>query len=240
MSEVIDEIVTRVLETGPQFDHQLAESAFRWSSMTPDARGKQIYAEYLAHIAEVAKTLDAIAQNPDQRAILENELRIYKDRYLSRLNAWLSAHSRTASTFVTGAAKFNHRRNQKANDTEGRRLNELLEWSKTAQKNMRNAILALRTDDQLDEENWKRLKYVIDENIAVLVAIDRRDPGIRGFLPNSFRNSITSSIRNTAKRGDQAMVDRALEYLSETQRQLGITAITPRHSIWSLKSGTNR
>ena len=68
--------------------------------------------------------------------MLEQEWPEYRRRYLQHYHAWLSAQSRTASSFVTGPANFPTARNQKRLDTCQRRFEEWQAWERRA----RNAI----------------------------------------------------------------------------------------------------
>jgi hypothetical protein len=49
-----------------------------------------------------------------------------------------------------------------------------------------------------------------------------------------------AKVNSSRKRGDQAMVDRALDYLAETQQQLGVEAASPRNAVWKLRSSAEQ
>lgn len=107
---------------------ELATGAHRNTSFSPERRGEQQQQSYVNHFADLISRLCWLANTPEKEAAFEAELERHKAGYLKRLNAYLSSHSRVASTMITGGSNFPVRRNQKRSDSADRRLNEFLEW----------------------------------------------------------------------------------------------------------------
>jgi hypothetical protein len=112
-------------------NYQLAYDAHRGTSFSPEKRAEQEIASYMAEMEAVSARFAPFA-TPTNEAQLKADLERYRQGYLQRLSARLAAKSRCLSTMITGPSNFNHRRNQKANDTEHRRTTELLEWREKA------------------------------------------------------------------------------------------------------------
>lgn len=112
-------------------NYQLAYDAHRGTSFSPDKRAKQEIAGYMVEMETVSARFAEFA-TPENETSLMADLERYRQGYLQRLNARLAAKSRCLSTMITGSSNFNHRRNQKANDTEHRRTTEFLEWREKA------------------------------------------------------------------------------------------------------------
>lgn len=109
---------------------RLATEAHYGTSFVPEERGRQYVAEHEAHLTEMR---DWMAEHvPADR--LEAEFAQYRTRYTARFRAYLAAKGRTLSPMITGPARFPTRRNQKALESEHRRLQELLALPARAKK----------------------------------------------------------------------------------------------------------
>lgn len=58
----------------------------------------------------------------------DHEREKYKEGYIKKFTAWLSAKSRCISSMITGPANFPVRRAQKANESEANRCSEFISW----------------------------------------------------------------------------------------------------------------
>jgi len=105
--------------------YDLAIDAYRCSSFSPDKRARQEQEEYVRHMAAMVKKYGHLPG-------ADVELERYRDGYIKRYCAWLQARTRVMSPMITGPAKFPWARNEKAQSTEQRRLEELIDWSKKA------------------------------------------------------------------------------------------------------------
>jgi hypothetical protein len=103
---------------------ELAARAFYATSHVPEQRGQQIIEQYEA---ELSADLEFVR-------ISEGDEEQYIASFKKHLSAWLTAHSRCMSTWVTGAAKFPIQKAARANAAEQKRLAEFQEWRKRAIK----------------------------------------------------------------------------------------------------------
>lgn len=142
--------------------YKLAERGHAWTSHTPEKRAESIRKEYEADIATVDKFF---SENKN----IENNSEEVKGRITRLYESWLQAKSRTASPMITGPAKFNVAQNNKRLDSEGKRLQELLDymnsWQKRAMKPLEreaarpeNAVSSLRDALQKAKEYHADLK----------------------------------------------------------------------------------
>ena len=113
----------------------LSHNAFRNTSHTPERRGDHFRAEYAQHLAHVRDWL-ATFRNADNGDEIDQAFTDYRTGYKSRAEAYLHAHSRCASSFITGPSGFPVERQRKRNDTADRRLTEWMEWSEKARERL--------------------------------------------------------------------------------------------------------
>lgn len=121
-------------------DIELATNAYRGISFSPEKRGKAQQTEYLDDITRLQEEMEPLAKSDEQKDILAAEGDRYKQGYLKRLNALLSAKSRTISPMITGPANFPVARNQKRMATEAKRRDEFLEWEDRARGSIRKKL----------------------------------------------------------------------------------------------------
>jgi len=193
-------------------DGRLAQAAHSGTSWTPDKRAEQEQAGFVSHMNELAADLTRYATTPEKRAILKEELERYRDGYLKRLHARLSAQSRTLSPMITGPSNFPTRRNNKANEVERKRLDELVEWMNGARRAIRNKIdppsISSDRDDahaqlvaKLDklkrtQETMKaanaivRAKGTVEDKVPKLVALGMSERGARALFEPDFAGRI--------------------------------------------------
>jgi hypothetical protein len=136
-------------------NRQLAYDAHRGTSFSPDIRAQQEIDGYMAEMKAVSARFAPFA-TPENEPLLRAALEQYRQGYLKRLNARLAAKGRCLSTMITGPSNFNHRRNQKANDTEHRRTTELIEWREKALKRLNrdfNPVAIARRPIRSDEDD---------------------------------------------------------------------------------------
>ena len=224
----------RILSAGPQFDMELARRAHQWNSMTPERRAEQARAEYKGHIRGTYEALNGHVQTEEQQAVLIEEMTRYKAGYLARFHALLEAKSRTANPMVTGPARFPTTRNSRRMETERHRGDELLDWQERAFKAMQRAILEARSPEQVQEDEWQKIKRSIDRDMATVAEIDTGQGRFAGFNRTAFVTSITDKLRRMAEAGEGELVGRALAYIREQQANWRKPFITDRNSIWGV------
>lgn len=95
---------------------QLAYNAHSNTSFSPDKRADDCI---ISHSGEL---------DGDLLNMPEHEREKYKEGYIKKFTAWLSAKSRCISSMITGPANFPVRRAQKANESEVNRCSEFISW----------------------------------------------------------------------------------------------------------------
>lgn len=103
-----------------EISSSLAVAAFAGTSMSPERRGDRIREEYAAHLNGIAAQY--------RGRIADADLESYRAGYRKRYTAWLNAMSRCMSVMIAGPSNFPTRRNEKRNDIERRRLEELMDY----------------------------------------------------------------------------------------------------------------
>lgn len=119
---------------------QLAIRAHNGTSMFPERRGQSYVTDYMAHMKSIEEKFAQWVTDENQEGMIEG-LEYYRCAYLDLLNAYLHAHSRVVSQFITGAGGWTGRMvrsNQKKIDTADKRLNEWIEKCKKIEHRLRN------------------------------------------------------------------------------------------------------
>ena len=201
-----------------------AYNAYRGISFDPEKRAESTVVSFSNQLEE------------DLSNMPELERARYTDGYRKHLSAWLGAMSRCLSSMITGPSNFPVRRNQKANDSEHKRSVEFTEWRDKAKKAIEKNRLASRSEKEVEDEIWTRMKKGIASSAATILQIDLGQyPGSRPL----FVNSITGTIKTWSKNGRVDLVKKGLAYVKElnewAKEKGGKDIITAKNSIWELE-----
>jgi len=209
-----------------------AEHAYYNVSMDPERRARGVQEEYVRDMFSTYEGLLPKAQTDRQKDVLAAEMKRYQEGYIKRVRALLAAESRVASPMVTGPANFPVERNRRRAETADRRRGDYLEWRKRAVRAMERHIQEARDPEQVDSDDWKQLKSSLLESLAMVAAI--QDGKAPGYNPTLFVNSIQGKIKRLARNGRIDLVDRALDFIRDTQAMRDRPLITARNSIWKM------
>lgn len=199
---------------------QLAQNAYRNTSQDPDILGEDSIASYEKQLHD------------DLMNIPEAEREQYMQNFKSYYSNMLSASSRCASTFVTGAANFNHRKNEKANASYQKRIDDFTEWRERALKAIAKRVEDQKPEEQKRKEEWKRLRNDIGSSASVIHAINTG--ASRCYSKALFVSSIYNKVSTFASHGEVEIVDKALAYIREWNIRVKKPIITERHKFFQL------
>lgn len=195
-----------------------AYEAFYSTSFSPEERGAYYIRMYEEEL------------NADIEKIPEEE----KERYISKYKEWVHTlfdkHSRIMSAMITGPARFPTQRNEKMNNYYDSAVREFREWREKALKAIARRIEDAKPEEQKTEEEWVRLKRSIGSSARTIKGINEGTE--RGYNKALFVSSIYGKVETYAKRGDVAMVEKAIAYVRELNKQSSI--ITERHKFFKL------
>lgn len=214
------------------FDLERARRAHAHISFSPEQRARTERAAFYRFTSDVLAKAQDMAQTDEQRAIMHREFAAFYRGYQQRLYAYLDAKSRTMSPMIAGPANFPTRRNQKRMGAEDRRLAELEEWDKMAQKRLYAAIERARTPEQVSADRFARLKVEIDRAMTTAAAIDAGT--MPGFNRQAFTTSISGMLKRLAANGEEETVRTALAYIRAHQTAMARPFFTDRNSVWRL------
>lgn len=196
-----------------------AYRAFYWTSFNPDRAGERTIIGYEQELTGDLKNIP-----------LEEQER-YIANYKKHFHAWLSAHSRCASSAITGGSGFNVRRAEKANNAEHNKLEEFIQWREKALKAIAKRIENSKPEEQKQREEWIRLEKDILHSAAVIHGINT---GVeRGYHKALFVSSIYGKVETFAKRGDTDMVQKAVDCIRNFNETMSVV-ITERHKFFKL------
>ena len=198
---------------------QQARNAFYWTSFDPDKRGKQTIDE---HESQLQSDLESIPENEHER---------YISKYVELFAYWLSAHSRCASSAITGGSGFNVRKAEKANNAEHNAYQKFDEWKDNAKKAIAKRIEQNKPEAQKRSEAWERLERQILSSAATIHGINK---GLeRGYSKALFVSSIYQHVEVFAKKGDFETVQLAIDCIRKFNETMSVV-ITERHKFFKL------
>jgi len=198
----------------------VAYNAYRWSSFEPEARAETDIMQYEKQLVEDLK------QIPEEK---QNE---YVCAYHSKFSALLDSLSRCASPMVTGPAKFNCQRNNKALDAYQNRFDEFHDWRNRFKAAMERMKEAAKPEEQKQEEAWNRLKRDIASSAQTIHDIDTGKA--RGYSRALFVSSILNKVSTYAGKGEVEIVQKAVDFITDFNAQCKKPVITPRNRFFQL------
>lgn len=192
--------------------------AFYSTSFSPEERGAY-------YIRTYEEELNAdIEKMPDEE----------RERYISKYKEWVqilfNKHSRIMSSMITGPARFPTRRNEKMNNYYENAVSEFRAWREKVLKAIARRIEDAKPEEQKADEEWTRLKRSIYSSASTIKGIN--DGTERGYNKALFVSSIYGKVETYAKRGDVTIVENAIAYVRELNKQSSI--ITERHKFFKL------
>jgi hypothetical protein len=143
---------------------KLAIRAHSGTSHSPERRGESEVSGYTQTLSADLSEFTALAEKHGTGDAFAELFPKYRDAYRRSTLAHLAAKSRCISTLITGGSNFPVRRAEKANATEHRRLDELLNCRKLWRKRMLKAIVP-NTDGPImsgDADAVERLQAEIE------------------------------------------------------------------------------
>ena len=212
------EVVSWKYEVNLEELWEAAYNAFYSTSFVPEERAAQYIRDYEKEL------------NGDLENMPENE----KERYITKYKDWVRTlfgkHSRIMSAMITGPARFPTHRNEKANNSYESAYSEFREWREKALKAIARRIEEAKPAEQKESEEWARLKRSI---LSSASAIKEINDGVNRYSNKAlFVSSIYGKVETYAKRGDVVIVEKAVAYIRELNKQSSI--ITERHKFFKL------
>lgn len=202
-----------------------AVRAYEGTSFIPEVRAATAIREYESLVIEDLKNLPT-EEHDD-----------YVNRFKELVGVLFDKHSRVLSSMITGPANFPVKRNEKANSSFDRAVNEFNEWRAKYAKRSAKRIEAAKSPEERESEEWLGLKREIDFHVQTCVEIDT---GKNTYsYRTAFTNSISGKIGRLANNGKAYLVMKALAYIKEVQESdktgLKKPLFTSRHKIWKFQ-----
>lgn len=192
--------------------------AFYSTSFSPEERGAYYIRMYEEEL------------NDDIENMPEEERGSYISKYKEWVRTLFGKHSRIMSAAITGPARFPAQRNEKMNNYYDNAVSEFRGWREKALKAIARRIEDAKPEEQKADEEWTRLKRSIYSSASTIKGINGGTE--RGYNKALFVSSIYGKVETYAKRGDVTMVEKAIAYVRELNKQSSI--ITERHKFFKL------
>lgn len=126
---------------------QMAIRAYSGTSHTPERRGENEVADYVASIEAFNSKLVAVADNEDRMAEAVAQAERYREGYIKKLSDIWATRSRMMSTMITGSANFPVRRQEKVWASFENKSKEFYAWQDRA---LASAIKAIKAVGYVD------------------------------------------------------------------------------------------
>lgn len=212
------EVVSWKYEVNLEELWEAAYNAFYSTSFVPEERATQYIRDYENEL------------NTDLLNMPESEKEHYITKYKDWVRTLFAKHSRIMSAMITGPARFPTRRNEKANNSYDAAYKEFREWREKALKAIARRIEEAKPAEQKESEEWTRLKRSILSSASTIKEIN---DGVNRYSNKAlFVSSIYGKVETYAKRGDVSIVEKAVSYVRELNKQS--TIITERHKFFKL------
>lgn len=118
-----------------------AKAAWAGLSFSPELRGAQAREDFALTVLDIYDSLKKYAdEDENELAVLDTEFGSFVEAYASKYNAWLSAMGRCLSPMIAGPSKFPALRQEKANNSERKRLEEMTEFKDRAVKRLKKSM----------------------------------------------------------------------------------------------------
>ncbi|WP_289764491.1 hypothetical protein [uncultured Duncaniella sp.] len=166
----------------------------------------------------------------DLQSMPEEQRERYTENYKRYFLAMIAANGRCASAMITGPARFNTARNEKACNSYAKSVTAFKEWRERALEAIRKAVEAAKPEEQRDMEEWKKVKHFIDDAASTIHGIDTGTE--RGYSRSLFVSNLAGRISTYANHGNVEIIDRAIAHLREWNSKVKKPIVTERHSIF--------
>lgn len=174
--------------------------SYNLTSFSPEERGESDIASYEKELHE------------DLSAMPEEQRERYKENYIRYFVAMISANSRCASAMITGPARFNTQRNDKALSSYEKSVTAFREWRKRALDAISKAQERNKTPEEFAEEAWLKVKADIESTAETIRGIDNGTlPCMRSLIVGNLYGRLSTHCNN----GSVEIIDRAVALIKE-------------------------
>lgn len=164
--------------------------------------------------------------NGDLLGMPDSEHETYIKNYKQYFSSWLNSHANCASSAITGGAKFDTGRAERANEAERKKYEALVIWREKTLKAIARRIEEAKPEEQKFQEEWQRLKESLADKAKTIKEIND-GVNIVSYKP-LYVKSIFKKVELYARVGDTRMVKMAVGYINE------LNVMPPKHKFWKL------
>lgn len=196
-----------------------AERSYGWSSFEPERAGRVMIGSYQSCLDSDLAELPADSHD------------YYIEKFRQKVADLIAKNSRVASWAVTGPAKFNNRRNEKANNAYYNAVNAFEEWRKKFIAGAKRREENAKPAEQKMAEQWEAVKHEIMETAATLKAIDEQHAP---YTRSLFVSGLWGKMERIANKGNVEIIRKATDLIAELNEKMTKPIFTKRHLFWTL------
>lgn len=126
---------------------KLDSSRFGFNTMNPERKVVRYQTDFASTVNSMYEKLAKEAKSDAQKAILQAEIKRFKDGLLTRTLDLANSESKVANPMVTGPARFNVARRDKAHGAYINKLSEIVDYEKRAEGAIRKKLEAQTVED---------------------------------------------------------------------------------------------
>lgn len=215
-------------------DYETVKRSLNWSSFDPEGRAKRDIESLNRVIQDVAGKLEqkySENMNEQQEAALIDELENFKTGLEKRFNAMVSAESRVASPAVTGPAKFNYAKNEKALNAHHNKQGEYIEYYENAVKVISKKLNRLKGEEELTNDALKEVRQ--DTEFSLRTILEGKK-GERAVDVTLIKQNLQSRTGTRAGKGEVEAVQEIFNMIKDFENENKVTVFTNRSSFWNL------
>jgi len=200
-----------------------AVNAHYWGSFDPERRGQSDCEMYSKALEE------------DLKHVPEDYKADYIKTFQAKVSAVWAAESKVASAAVTGPAKFNVRKHDRAAASWTSRENELAEWRASRKKYFAKVIESRKTPDEKQSDELKDCKKIVNSAVHSIGFARSYGSTSNAYAASRAYDSLERVALRTK---DEKLMEKVLDYVREVNaafKKEGMKPLfTDRHKVWQL------
>lgn len=206
--------------------YKSVERTYSGISFDPEKRAKSLQREFAQSCNEFADKLEIVCTTDEQKDEAKILFADYAEKRKAKFLAWASSMSRCLSPMITGPANFPVRRNEKANVTERKRLEEYLYYVDNTHKKIIKEIKNINKAETLTELTEANIK-TINEELETVLGI------VKGELPYTKTLIVDAMLRRLNR---MTIKERqyAINKAKEMQQSNGVLLFNSIHKFWKI------
>ncbi len=237
--EVIEVEGLPVKVTSEDISFDLARSAYRNTSWSPEKRAISRQKDYISDMQSMYNSLTKYAKSEEQKAFLNQEFLNWRTKYIQKFHDLLSSHSRIASSAIVGGARFPVQRMRKYNDQYDNKAKAFNDWNDKVQNAIRRKLQKMTPAHEIqmdrDRDLHRSLRTINGTYSKEHWAHKEQGTAGVGYFRGLEKSNLYKRLETLARNGELEELNRQLKIIETEQRdKYKRQFFTKAHKIWRL------